>query len=294
MKTHWLWLFVVMGGGAVGFGDGPSDVSLETISAALKSAEDRCANLRFDCVAEFPQYKEVEGELQLIGYTKEEYRCGRKQPEGFLFNEFKKYEGEDRESLKLTKHVLNSFNGRETVCLDYRVNMIYNEMYIHPDFKAKVFSYPPENPILLLWHLDTDIRLADVLVEPEWNFTIVGQEKCEGVQAFKLVGYKKEWKDVVLEVWVAPDYGYMPVRHHVLNKSENRVGILRRYEDYVRLSNGVWFPQRIMGGEKDEWGGWLYKNINISPVPADFFMPEIPNMTKVVNRVTGESYLKAD
>ena len=94
-------------------------------------------------------------------------------------------------------------------------------------------------------------------------------------------------------VWVAPEYGFMPVRHHLLRKSEseNEAIFIRRYKDYIRLSNGVWFPQRIMGSEKDEWGGWYYKNIDISTVPDNVFNPQLPANTWVIDRSNGRKYM---
>ena len=85
-------------------------------------------------------YKEVNGELEKIGYSKEEFICARKLSKGYLLVDHKTLEGKDESSLELIKHISNSYSGKGTRSLDYRVNKKYKEAIIYPGIKPEKFN----------------------------------------------------------------------------------------------------------------------------------------------------------
>lgn len=98
-----------------------------------------------------------------------------------------------------------------------------------------------------------------------------------------------------LEVWIAPDHGFLPVKSRlVMVREEQKLELIEELSELRKLENGLWYPMRVKDTVNDIAERTVFyevTSISVAPLKVTDFQPEFPPGTHVHDLVTGQKFM---
>jgi len=157
-----------------------------------------------------------------------------------------------------------------------------------------------KDPQTTTWHHGAgEHSFADVIKEFADRFEIEStSEPVDGVSTIKLVGklYRPPQLGGTLRLWVAPERSFLPLKRQYVKPDGEVFNEVVLY-DLTKLSNGLWYPQRIRfpaesadDSDRPPLFELEIKKISVEPLAEEFFRPAFPAGTDVIDEILGASY----
>lgn len=250
--------------------------TVDFIANALDAAESQCDSLQFLCrYITYVNYFDSNGNVIQTKKHQSEINCAYKLSKGYIKVSRKELLESTNSTLEPFKDILLCYGGKGTLKLDRIPDKDgLTNADIFPGFKDNEFFLTTDNPRNFVYNNGSH-RWCDLLKSSEYNFRVIESASINGIQVVKLEGRKAK-EGGKYELWVSPDRSFMPVKYHFVRDLDNESTWLHEFKDFVKLSNGLWFPQRIIQGGAEQYGVFI-ENIDISPISDDFFSPQFPS-----------------
>ncbi|MBN2267303.1 MAG: hypothetical protein JW725_03100 [Candidatus Babeliaceae bacterium] len=261
--------------------------SKEDISIILKSAEQQFPNISFDYTSQMklPNGREYE-KRTITGHV-------AKTSQGYIFNEEQRvYTNSTQQTQKEEPGYIFAYNGDRIFQLDRQTDENrHNSMMhasIHEDKKtiAPILSRLPD---AYIWKFG-EVYFSDLLVDDEYGMEIVSnQEQLNGESAVLLEGNAGDGLKLLL--WLSSEKNFMPLRVKMIREKDN-YAIDLNYGNYVKMSNGLYYPQRVfwIGPDGAVSNEISIENISIAPIPDELFTPEAPPNTHITDHLLKIAY----
>jgi hypothetical protein len=201
----------------------------------------------------------------------------------------------DNVGMRTTRYdTLASFNGEETIVLDRIITEPGQPMRgtIRAGYNQIPFVYYQlADPHTVIWYFSRT-HLGNFLRENRATFHIESQsELLDGIPTVKLVGTTINGRQTT-NLWISPEWGFLPLKRKLWLDGKPLTGTA--LYDLVQLPNGMWYPQTIRHVPGDPNAICVsttsISKISIEPIPVEFFTPEFPPNTRVVDEILGISY----
>jgi len=266
--------------------------TVDFIANALDAAESQCDSLQFLCrYKTYVNYFDSNGNVTQTKKHQSEINCAYKLSKGYIIVSREEFlEGKDS-ALEPFKDILLCYGGKGTLKLDRTPDKDgLTNAEIFPGFKDNEFFSPTDNPRNFVYNVGSQ-RWCDLLKSSEYDFRVTESASINGIQVVKLEGRKAKGGGKY-ELWVSPDRSFLPVKYQFVRDLDNEIAGLHEFKDFVKLSNGLWFPQRIVQGGAEQYGIFIEK-IDISPLSDDVFNPQFPSTsnTRVRDHVLDTVYI---
>lgn len=267
--------------------------TVEGVAEALLAAEAQFSNLRLEYTINGPAVGKNKGKRSIVKGT-----FARKMPEEWLYLDVKgtildpvTHESKDYPS------DLMVFNGKTTL-------HFYTESYssaseghkravIFVGRKQRLINKCKNTPDRYVWGYGGPY--AEIIRKSN-DIKIVNQfEKVDGHTCLKLVGTVFN-SAANMTLWVCPELNFLPLKVQFF-RHKDKIGFSYSTSDFVKLPNGLFYPQKITFGDPSSTGWWItmsVSDISIDPIPEEFFRPTIPLNTHVTDHVIGLSYTTGD
>ncbi len=201
------------------------------------------------------------------------------------------------EQSTLVDDTMSCFDGEATKILYRKVN---------PDKPIKGFilaGYDPigfpsydMDPHTKIWYF-ANKGLGNILKENKNNFHIESEsEVLDGISTVKLAGTISDGK-FIMKLWVSPERNFLPMKSQLAKTGGERLLMGTILLDLVKLSNGLWYPKKIQSPEvpltdpaPHHFLIYEISKISVDPIPEDFFRPEFPPDTHVIDDILKVSY----
>ena len=258
--------------------------TIKEISEAMLASEAQYSNIKLNYTANLPDIQDAtKRNITKITFA-------QKMAEGWLYLDRQDLIEGDSIDQNKEEGDLTVFNGENTLYLlkESEPNAIQRAA-IYPGREERLIKNFNNTPQNIIWGYG--YPYAKIITDPNNKFDIVSQsEEINGHRVIKLSGTAFNGNGT-LTLWICPQLNFMPLKTQaVRNKDQN--AITRSFSDFVRLSNGLFYPQKITLWDPNS----LYSatmemtDISIDPIPESFFRPSLPPNTQVSDLVNGIVY----
>jgi hypothetical protein len=196
----------------------------------------------------------------------------------------------------LVADIRASYDGEVTAILDRKVES--GEPMrgaVLAGYESSQFPAISMDPHTEIWYFNNKF-IGNILKENRNTFRIESEsEALDGASAVKLTG--TIWDGVLtLKLWVSPERGFLPLKRQVMQTGGRFYSETALY-DLVQLPNGMWYPKTIQSpADPPGAHNFVYtttcniSKISIDPIPKEFFTPDFPPNTYVIDDVLKTSY----
>lgn len=192
---------------------------------------------------------------------------------------------------------LGAFDGKTTVSLDRDYasqdkNGLMRAVIL-PSYDERLFNSTkqlcPHNYVF--WYGESFSKMIlsdDVAIEGEED--VISDHKTIKLSGAVFNGKGK------MTLWLCPEFNFLPVRAKFVRNNDNKVMIDYKLSNFVKIDNGLYFPQKITihGWDPGYEGIMTMEDMSTKPLPKDFFHPEIPPNTHVTDHLLKVSYTTSD
>jgi len=203
------------------------------------------------------------------------------------------------ELVKTEESTQISFNGEVTSVL-YRKTEQEDAMkgYLFKNYDPNMFSTYYMDPHHKIWFYTDETSLADIIIKNKNSFHVESEpDLLDGTSTVKLVGTFSDG-NLTMRLWISPDHNFLPIKRQIL-QTEGRMLSETALYDLIELSNGMWYPRKIMS-PADPPGApnpayvmtYTLSNIEVGQISEEFFSPAFPPNTQVYDDILKMSYTK--
>jgi hypothetical protein len=176
--------------------------------------------------------------------------------------------------------------------------------YILAGYEKDFFPSFMGDPHTAIWYF-AGKQLGQFLKEQKDKFHIESQsEVVNGVSTVKLVGTlwinPNTGESRTMKLWISPERNFLPLKLQRLRNARDFAWETALY-DLVQLPNGMWYPKTIRspadppGTAKPPFVQvYTISKISIDPLTQEFFRPEFPPNTRVLDDILKVSYATTD
>ena len=140
------------------------------------------------------------------------------------------------------------------------------------------------------------VPYSKMLSSPNSDFRVLGCEmQADGLTLVKVGGTVS--KGIVeITLWLCPERSFLPIKFVAVRTRDNRKMIEYSTSDFAPLTDGSYYPQKVVLGSDgaSPWGHIEIRNTSTEPLPAEFFRPNMPPNTHVTDHVLKVSYTTND
>jgi len=265
--------------------------TVEDISEALLAAYSQFDQLRYEYVQERTDLKD---NVPVQSITRGTF--AQRNPEGWVYRdqqsevvypttgESKSYPG-----------ILEAFDGQRTLHLNRNVESDapkQAKIVVGPEGFIKKPHGMPHNYV---WSFGRT-PYGEIINKYKDSVKIIEQtSEVNGRKAIKLSGVVFDGR-ATMTIWVCPELNFLPLRVHFVRHSDNRVTTYYDTSDFIKLPNGLYYPQKLtyLDSDSKPYSTWSMSNISLEPLPVEFFRPPLPLNTHVTDNILKISYNTSD
>jgi hypothetical protein len=259
--------------------------TVESIIKLMNAYEEQLDSFKLEY--EYIGYADTQGSREF-----EEGSFARKASEGYVLNDFIKYAGKTYDDKKYVEGIGAAFNGQSTWYLEHEKNK--NGYYMGAVFDGLVGNHFKSfnNPHYRIWYFNYKNKFSDNLANPEGKAKIQKTELIDGVETIQ-INYKAASGFYDCNIWVSPERNFMPIKYEHYRTDTGELSWTTKWENFKKLSNGMWYPMRIAMTGKDAANPAVItvKRMDVTPLSKDDFVIKFPEFTHVTDHVAGISYV---
>jgi len=279
--------------------------TVDSIAEALLTAEARFTNLRIDYIETKKGYNKPDDPVRVVEAVYAQKMLDNQDTPTRLRYHDRKVTYIDPNTKKTTyEDMLVSFDGTATTILYRKSPYMGTEPnstmkgYIISGYDSNQFSGLDLDPHNLIWY-HARRGLGEILKDSRTTAYIERQsEVLDGISTVKVVSTQvyPNKKSLTIKLWVSPERGFLPLKRQLMQTGGRFYSETALY-DLVQLPNGMWYPKTIRSpADPPGAPNFVYtttyniSNISIEPIPKEFFTPEFPPNTHVIDDITKTSY----
>jgi len=277
--------------------------TVDAIADGLSTAEARFTDLRMEYVFTHSDWNEPNGPKLVVEGVYVQKTSKEISKRLRYLDRKHSFVDPNKGQVTLGEHALASFNGQATRLL-YRRGKSGELMepmkgYVLAGYKKKFFPRLYRDPHTKIWYF-ADKVLGEFLKEYRDKFHIESEsELLDDISTVKLVGTWTEPNTVVshsMKLWVSPEHNFLPLKRQLIRADGSLISETALY-NLIQLPNGMWYP-RVIRSPADPPGApnpriahiYNISKISIEPIPEEFFSPEFPPNTYVIDDIQKVSY----
>jgi len=309
MLTPLLVLSIFLCSGRNNLGVAGTSYTVDSIADGLINAEAQFTNLRLDYVFIHKAWNNPKAAMHVTEGIYVHKKCVN-MPKALRYLDRKVYYVVDpnRERSSPYEDTLAAFDGQATRILHRRDDsgkpLESMKGYILAGCEKGAFPIFMGDPHTTIWYF-AGKQLGQFLKEQKDKFHIESQsELLNGVSTVKVVGTL--WMDQntgesrTMKLWISPERNFLPMKLQRLRNVRELAWETALY-DLVKLPNGMWYPKTVRSpadppGTPNPPMLQIYNisKISVDPLSEEFFRPQFPPKTRVLDDILKVSYTTTD
>ena len=261
----------------------------EALAAALDAGRAQVSNLQMEYVLEERTYDDRWNPTSLM---KIHGSYSARFVDGWEYFDVKEESKDASGTLRVTRDYWTSFHDGKTRTLlrGNRNSQGYLRGLVERGKRDNYFLHQRYSPHKLIWQWG-DSSYSSLLTREGVQVRIEpNSEQVGGVDTVQAV---VQPAGATIRLWIAPDRGFLILKSSCVKDADGTVLTAQLLDDLVQLSNGSWYPKKIVvhWGNPEKFDRLVeIRSVSADPVPEAVFKPAFPQDTKVADGVLEMTY----